>query len=244
MTWVIVGASAGVGRALAEELAAPNTRLLLVSRDAEDLEALASHLRLAREAAVSLLSADADDPGALARGICAALPESERIEGVLLPVGAVNEDDDPLSTPERAERLVRVNYLSPASVASALLPRLLSGGGVVVGFGSVADVRGRQRNVTYAAAKRALRSHFESLRCAYGGRGVRVQFWVLGYHDTGLAWGRKLPLPKADPASTARRVVRAIRRGRSGVFFAPRIWRVVTLLLRFLPLAVFRRLGG
>lgn len=241
MTWIVVGTSAGVGRALAEELASPKRPLLLASRDARDLEALAAHLTLTRSARVATVAVDGGEPDHFARSVEAALPAGESLEGIFLPLGTTREDDDAFLPAVKAEVLVRVNYLSVAAVIGRLLPLLARNpGGVVVGFGSVANTRGRGRNLYYGAAKRALRAHFEGLAHALTGRGVSVQLWILGYHDTGLAWGRALPFPKEDPAATARRVIARLGKG-SGTFYAPRYWRLVTFLLRALPEVLFRK---
>ena len=241
MTWVVAGASSGLGRAVAEALAAPGRSLLLSSRDGRDLAALAAHLALTRGATVATVAADARDPDAFSRALAAAAPEGERVEGVLLPLGAMDEEDGALLAPERAASIVAVNYLAVAAVAARFLPDLArEPGGVLVGFGSVAGTRGRRRNLHYAASKRALRVLFEGIAHGFSERGVRVQLWVLGYHDTALAWGLDLPFPKADPAATARRVVARLGKG-SGTFYAPRPWRLLTALLRCLPGPLWRR---
>lgn len=84
------------------------------------------------------------------------------------------------------------------------------GRGVIVGFGSVAAVRGRSYNMSYSAAKRALESYFESLRHALSERDIRVQFYVAGFLDTNLAYGVRTHLPKADPHRLADEVVRQL----------------------------------
>ena len=62
MRALVVGASAGVGRALAEGLAARGYDLLLVASDQRDLDAEAAHLRLTHGVAVTTVAADAAKP--------------------------------------------------------------------------------------------------------------------------------------------------------------------------------------
>jgi short-subunit dehydrogenase len=76
----------------------------------------------------------------------------------------------------------------------------------------VAATRGRATNVVYSASKRALQTYFEGLRHASVGTPVRVQFYVVGYLDTNLAFGRRTLLPRADPEGLAARVVRDLDR--------------------------------
>lgn len=242
MTCVVVGASSGLGRALAEELAHEGHPLVLVSSDARDLLPLASDLVVRFGAAVRTVAADAADHAGLAAALDRAVPSGQPITALLFPVGAVEPRDDGRLEPELAERLVRVNLLSVSSVVGRLLPRLISQGrGTIVGFGSVAALRGRSSNVLYAAAKRSLESYFESLRHFGEPRGLTVAFYVLGYLDTQLSYGRTLLLPRADPKRVAKRVCRALGRER-GRRYLPWFWYPAAVLLKAIPWAVFRRL--
>jgi short-subunit dehydrogenase len=242
MTAVIVGASAGLGRALASELAARGRSLLLVASDARDLEATAADLSVRFGVAARGLAGDAADPEALAtalRRVCAGLPD---LDTLLLPLGVVDDADEPLLDGARASRLVAVNWLAAVAAVREVAPHLVArGAGSIVGFGSIAALRGRTNNAVYAAAKRALASYFESLRHALEPRGVCVSFYVLGYMDTALAYGRRLLLPKADPARLARHVCDRLGRA-PGTHFLPAFWSPVGLALRLLPWAVYRRL--
>jgi len=161
---------------------------------------------------------------------------------LLFPIGWTAPLDDACRDPELTERLVRTNFLSVATVVSRFLPGLRQRSrAAVVGFGSVAAVRGRGTNVVYAASKRALQTFFEGLRHACTGTRVRVQLYILGYLDTNLAFGRKTLLPRADPDRLAARVVRDLGRA-EGIVYHPGMWRPVCVLLEFVPWFVFKRL--
>ena len=94
--------------------------------------------------------------------------------------------------------------------------------------------------MVYAASKRALQTWFEGLRQSCAGSSVRVSFYVLGFLDTSLSFGRRTPLPRADPARLAARVVRELHR--EGVWYHPRAFRLVSALLLLLPFSVFKRM--
>ena len=241
MTWIVVGASAGLGRAIAESLGREGRSLVLVAGDERDLAPLSADLEVAG-ARIRVIAHDAADHAGLASRIAESLSPEEEIEGLLFPVGAMAPGDDGTLSPEEAERLVRINFLCATSIVGGLLPRMLrQGKGVIAGFGSVAAVRGRSQNVVYAASKRALESYFESLRHLGEGRGLSVVFYTLGYLDTGLAYGKRLLFPKADPARVAGRVRRELGR-ESGGRYEPRWWGMVAAFMRRLPWFVFRRL--
>lgn len=242
MTWVVVGASAGLGRALAERLARAGQPLLLVASDPRDLEPLAADLRISYHAQVGTLAQDAGDHATLARRIGEAMPLTEEVDGLLFALGCTAEGDDGLLSPEPAERLIRVNFLSVVAVVGELLPRMIQQRrGAIVGFGSVAAARGRGRNVVYSASKRALESYFESLRHVAEPAGLTVTLYRLGYMDTGLAFGVPLPLPKADPHDVARRVHDGLY-NRRGLHYQPPVWRFLVAATKALPWFIFKRL--
>ena len=242
MTCVVVGASTGLGRALAEALARRGQALLLVSSDERDLVPLAADLMATQGIEARTLAHDAADHAGLAAAIDAALAKDEPIDGLLFPIGTSDDADDLFLPPDRAEELVRINLLAVTSVVSRMLPRMLARHrGAIVGFGSVAAERGRGRNVLYAAAKRGLMSVFESLRHRLEGEGIAVVLYTLGYVDTNLAFGRPLPFRKADPRRLAERVCDDLGRAR-GKRFLPGFWRLVSFAVRSLPWFVYRRM--
>jgi decaprenylphospho-beta-D-erythro-pentofuranosid-2-ulose 2-reductase len=239
---VVVGASAGLGRALAGELAAAGHDLVVVSSDARDLAALASDLRIRHGVRVVAVPLDLGGERSGVERLVGAAAELGSPDALLLPVGWTAESDHATLDADRAERLVRTNFLSVTAVVGRFLPELQRRPRAsVVGFGSVAGTRGRGSNVFYAASKRALETYFESLRHACAGTPVRVSFYVLGYLETNLAFGRRTLLPRADPARLARRVVQDLGR-REGVLYHPRAWRFVVAALPLVPFSVYRRL--
>jgi len=241
VTWVIVGASAGLGRALAEHMARDGRSLMLVARDERDLSSLASDLAVHHGTRVRFLAQDADVPGVLADRLHQSLA-GEEVEGLLFPVGTIHDGDDGRLDPARVHQLINVNFTAIACVMSRFLPVLLAQRrGVVIGFGSIAAIRGRGRNVVYSAAKRALESYFESLRHLTEREGLTIAFYVLGYLDTGLAFGQRLLLPPAPPAVVAARVCRRLHDAR-GTHHLPRYWAVLAAVLRAVPWWLFKRL--
>ena len=241
MNAVVVGASAGLGRALAEALAATGRDLVLVSSDARDLDVLAADLRIRHGVKVVGVPLDlGGEEGGLER-VRQAAGALGGPDAVLLPLGWTAALDDATLSAELSARLVRTNFQSPVAIVAALLPELLKKPRAsVVGFGSVAAVRGRGTNMIYAASKRALQTWFEGLRHSCAGTPVRVSFYVLGYLDTNLSFGRRTPLPRADPRRLAARVVRDL--GRDGVVYYPRLWRPVSAALQLLPFSLYKRL--
>lgn len=241
MTTLIVGASSGLGRALAAELAGRGHELLLVSSDARDLDAIAADLTLRCAARVHVLAlelAHEADPGARLSQVLDTLPA---LDALLLPVGLSRTDDDFRLDAARIGQLLAINLHAPLAIVHALLPRLRANRGVIVLFGSVAAVRGRGRNVVYAGAKRALESLYESLRQRHAARDLRVQLYRLGFLATNLTHGTALPIAATDPARIARIVAARLTRGSAG-WYLPRRFALIALVVRCLPWPLYRRM--
>jgi len=242
LTAVVVGASAGLGRALAERLAAERHDLVLVASDARDLDALASDLRIRHGVRAVTVPLDLGRAPLDVEPVVRAVAECGGVDALLLPIGWTAASDEVVGEPGVADRLLSTNLLSVTTLVGRLLPELRRRPrAAVAGFGSVAASRGRGSNVIYSASKRALQTYFESLRHACADTPIRVTFYVLGYLDTSLAFGRRTLLPRADPARLAKRVVRDLGRG-EGVVYYPALWRVVAAALPLVPFALYKRL--
>jgi len=142
-TAIVVGASSGLGRALATALAQEGYALLLVASDRRDLDALGASLNLEHGIAVRALALDLAreaDPGAR---IAAALDGMAPASALLLPIGYSRDDDDLSLDAGAIGQLLAVNLHAPLAIVHALLPRLVETDGIVVLFGSVAATRGR-----------------------------------------------------------------------------------------------------
>ncbi len=236
----VFGASAGVGRALARCLAAKGHDLVLAARGETDLAAEAAHLRLSYGVDVQWLVLDATDPAQVATRV-AALRNEALPRNLLFPVGLSDNGDDCTLNEHASTDLIHANLSSVIATVSELLPALMQGGGGnIVGFGSVAAVRGRSANVVYAAAKRGLESYFESLRHRTASTEVRVQFYRLGYVATQMSYGRPLPFPVAEPDWIAERVAAGLGRD-LGLVHLPRFWALITPAVRAVPWRLFRK---
>lgn len=242
MTCAVIGASAGLGRSLAVAAARAGHDVIAVASDLRDVTAVCSDIQCRYGRRAWPVAADLMNLPSCLQQLHEAVERAGGLDLLLLPAGAVDDGDDGTLAPAEVSRLTQVNFTALSALVSALLPGLLRRpAAAVIGFGSVAAVRGRARNVVYAAAKRAMASFFESLRHRCEGSPVRVHFYVVGYVDTALAYGRVPPFLRGDPDQLARRVLARVR-ARSGVRYFPAWWRPVTLVLRALPWPLFRLL--
>jgi decaprenylphospho-beta-D-erythro-pentofuranosid-2-ulose 2-reductase len=240
----IVGATKGMGRALARELALRGDALCLLGRDAADLERSAADLR-ARAPAVTIGTApcDLEDPSGFEAALDAATTQLGGLEVFVVTAGAFATQDALEADATLLARVLTVDFTHTVLLCEAARRRLLaSGGGTLCVFSSVAGDRGRKPVVLYGAAKAGLSAYLEGLDHRFHAAGLRTICVKPGFVRTGMTAGLKPPPFAGEPEAVARRVAVAIRRG-TPVVYAPAIWRWVMLLIRWLPRWVMRKVG-
>jgi decaprenylphospho-beta-D-erythro-pentofuranosid-2-ulose 2-reductase len=140
------------------------------------------------------------------------------------------------------ERLLAVNFTNTVLFCEHARTRLLrNGGGTLCVFSSVAGDRGRKPIVLYGAAKAGLSAYLEGLDHKFRSSGLVVVCVKPGFVRTSMTEGLPQPPFAGDPDTVARRVVRAIDRG-TPVVYAPAVWQLVLLIIRYIPRAIMRRL--
>lgn len=230
--WWIVGASEGLGRALAYALDAEGASLVLSARNERRLSDLAGGLRAAQ-----VLPMDVTDAGSVAR----AVELARNVDGLIYaaaayePMAATDWNDSAAVT------MAETNFVGALRVLGGLLPTLVErGAGRIVLVGSLSGFRGLPGAVGYGASKAALIHLAENLRADLLGTGVSVQVVNPGFIDTRLTRKNRFRMPQLmAPEVAAARVLRAIRSGRFSTSFpAPFAW--LFTLGRYLPLGLFQ----
>ncbi|MBF0268037.1 MAG: SDR family NAD(P)-dependent oxidoreductase [Alphaproteobacteria bacterium] len=244
MRSLVIGASAGLGRAIATQLASQGHRLALVASTAADLERTAQDIRLQTGAEVHALVIDlaalnADDLKARVLSLLGGL------DNLCLIAGFSDLEHDRGALPDLiATRLMAVNFTAHLRIANAFLPELEAGKGSIVTAGSVAAARGRRANMVYGAAKRGLEAYADSLRHYLAGKNsaCTVQTYRLGYLKTRMTFGQKLPFPAMEPEAAAKIIVGNMGRD-LGMVYLPGWWRLIMTVICLLPWPIFRRLN-
>jgi decaprenylphospho-beta-D-erythro-pentofuranosid-2-ulose 2-reductase len=239
---LIFGACSGVAQALGRRLAERGARLFLVARDPARLAAVAEDLRVRGAILCTTATADLDDLGLHAALLDSAAAALGRIDLVVIAQGALGDQAASELDGADAERVLRSNFIGPALLAQAAGRRLAAQrAGVLVGISSVAGDRGRQSNYVYGSAKGGFSIFLEGLRNRLHRDGVAVLTVKPGFIDTAMT----AHLPKnrlyASPDAVAAIILRAAERGRD-VVYAPGFWRLVMLVIRLMPEAIFKRL--
>lgn len=171
---LISGASEGIGRALALELASERPLLILNARNAARLEETSSECR-ARGAEVLTVPGDVSRREDCIQLVSRALERFGRLDALVNNAGITMWSRfDAVTDFGTFERLLAVNYLGAVYLTAAALPHLARARGLIVAVASVAGLTGVPERTGYAASKHALVGFFESLRIELRGSGVDV----------------------------------------------------------------------
>lgn len=243
MRSLVIGASAGVGRALCEALSKKGIPLLIMARDARDLDALAAHLQLVYNADIQTIAADASRVRECIDLVGKAASTLGDIDSLYFPIGTSSTEDLGSLSIKQTDDILNTNLVVIIGLISYFLPHLLRFKSAnIVGFGSIAAIRGRKVNVVYSVAKRGLESYFESLRHLTASSGVRIQFYRLGYAETQQSFGKRLLFPAVTPQKVAHEVLKNLGKD-IGKRSYPRYWLLIAFVLMVLPWRIFKKLN-
>ncbi|HEV7722444.1 MAG TPA: SDR family oxidoreductase [Iamia sp.] len=153
-TAIVTGATAGLGRAVAHDLAAAGWTVVVDARTAADLDALAADLR-ATGSPVTAVGGDVTDPAHRHALVAAA---GDRIDLLVASAGTLGPTPLPRLADVRLtdlERTLRTNVVAQVGLVQDALPALRAAGGVVVAVTSDAAVEGYEGWGAYGASKAA-----------------------------------------------------------------------------------------
>lgn len=233
---LIVGASGGLGAALARRYARPGACLSLWGRDRDRLETLA-RLCTAQSAVARVRCGDVTDTSA---AVAALLAEDAATPFDLMIFAAgrgdVRAPGALVENPETVAAMVAVNLAAPAALATAMAEAMAARGkGSIVLIGSAAAFHALPFATAYSGTKAGLARFADALRLAVRDRGVAVTLVSPGFIDTAAA--RQVPGPKPlimRPDAVAARIDRAVRR-RQAHLVLPWPFAVLRWLDRLLP---------
>ena len=235
----LTGASQGIGRAVALELASQGATCALTSRDEEKLQALGAEV-VQRGGKVLLLSGDVTD---LDRMNAIADEIEAKLGGIDILIA--NAGTHRFTKPEAFDSkeyltLMDLNYGGMLRCIEAVLPAMLKrGSGHIVGVASLAGFRGVPRAGAYGASKAAAINFLESLRFHLVPKGIDVTVVNPGFVRTPLTDKNDFKMPfLTEPDRAAKIICSGIARRKNDVSFPiPFSWIVKTL--RILPLWLY-----
>lgn len=248
---LVTGASSGIGEAIAAELAGRGTDLVVVARNEEKLQTLATELSAAHGIEAEVLVADLTE----SEGLVAV---EERLRTQAPPIdllvnnagiGQVGRFEE--SDIDEAQRQIALNVLAPLRLTHAVLPHLHETGGGILNVSSIGAYQPVPHMATYAGTKAFLSSWTEALHEEMRRTPVHVTVLAPGFTRTNFigaaAADREAShIPSivwADAAAVARAGVDGVT-SRSAVVTPGPLYRLGTAVSSATPSAVTRRLIG
>jgi len=242
MKALIVGASAGFGKDLCYSLAGKGYSLVITSSDKKDLIPLVADIKFKFGTKISYFVIDAKDPISSISKIIKFFKNQSKPNVILFPIGFVSDLDNLNYHFKNFDNIFNVNLKVIVGICSFMIPfmkKLKSP--VIVGFGSIASVRGRDKNIVYSAAKRALESYFESLRFAMQDTNLLVQFYRLGYIESHSSIYKKLVFKPYRSVLLANKVTANLNKD-FGISTQPFFWSIISQILKLLPWFLFKKI--
>lgn len=240
---ILLGASSGIGAALARRLAHEGYLLALAARREAMLESLCATLNAeAGECCARAYRHDVGDT-ASAAGLFQQMTQDLGgldlfiySSGALLPLGLKEFDAEKDLAMTRVNYLGALSWLNPAAAYFQAVGR-----GQIVGIGSVAGDRGRVGAPAYNASKAALHTYLEALRNRLSRRGVNVLTIKPGFVATDMIRNSARTPMVISPEQAAEGIWQAMR-ARRQTAYVPAQWGLLMLVIRHIPSFIFRKL--
>jgi decaprenylphospho-beta-D-erythro-pentofuranosid-2-ulose 2-reductase len=242
MRVVFLGATKGMGRALARKMASRGESLFLLGRSEDELAKSASDLEAhGASGDVGWAHCDLLEPSEFAAALTAAEEAMGGYDTVVVTAGLFASQEELEEDSVLAAQMATVNFTNTMVFCEAARHALLrQGGGTLCVFSSVAGERGRKPVIIYGATKAGLSAYLEGLDHKYRQEGLRVVTVKPGFVRTSMTQGLKAPPFAGDPDEVADTVLKAIDKG-TPVVYAPAPWKAVMAVIRRLPRSVMRR---
>jgi short-subunit dehydrogenase len=240
---IVVGASSGIGEAIARRLAKPGRTIALLARRQDDLARVAEAVR-ASGATAAVVTHDVTDTAAVPALFDRLLKEAGGVDLLVYAAGVMPKIDESEYDFAKDRQMIEVNLLGAIAWCDCAAPYFeAQRAGTILGISSIAGERGRRGNPVYTTSKAALTAYLEALRNRLSRYGVSVVTVKPGFVDTAMTKGvgGLLWLISADEA--ARQSLALAERGRSRQGFVPGRWALVALIVRSIPSFLFRRLN-
>ncbi|MDH3656088.1 MAG: SDR family NAD(P)-dependent oxidoreductase [Myxococcales bacterium] len=244
MKVAILGATKGMGRALARMAAERGDEICILGRNSVDLERSVADLGVRGAGdSVGSVACDLEKPEMFGPAIDAARETLGGLDAIVVTAAIFASQEELEADSDLAERLLRIDFSNTVLFCEAAKRALLEeGGGTLCVFSSVAGERGRKPVIIYGAAKAGLTHYLEGLDHKHRVDGLRVVTVKPGFVKTSMTAGLEPPPFAGEPDAVARRVLGAIDRG-APVVYAPAPWRLIMAVIRALPRAMMRRLN-
>lgn len=246
---MITGASMGIGRAVAYELAAKGNNLLLVARSRDKLDSLASELKLSNAVDVRIVVEDLSDRESAPRIFQYCQDQSIRVDCMINCAGFSYAGEFAGIPLTELHQMMAVNMVSLVSLTRLFLPSMIAcGRGTIINVASIGGFQGVPYLALYSATKSFVITFTEALHDEVRNSGIRTFAVCPGFIDTNFYDRaghnrKKIILPISHTDVVVKAVSRGLKSGRIRIFPSALDWLLV-FLQRFMPRIVVVKLSG
>ncbi|HEY6805917.1 MAG TPA: SDR family NAD(P)-dependent oxidoreductase [Pyrinomonadaceae bacterium] len=241
---MITGASSGIGRGVAVELARRGASVGLVARRSDVLDEIVQEIQ-ARNGRALALAADVNDPESMRTTADRLRNELGPIDVLVANAGIGGASDAVDLQPAQVANVINVNILGAVNSVTAVLPEMAKrNSGQLVAISSLAGYRGIPKSAAYCASKAGLSAFFESLRLDLRNSSVDVTIIYPGFIKTPLTAGRESHMPYLMELDDAvLKIVDAIEKRKKSYAFP---WQLASLvrLGMIMPIWMYDRIAA
>jgi NAD(P)-dependent dehydrogenase (short-subunit alcohol dehydrogenase family) len=231
----ITGASSGIGREVALQLARAGVRVAVSARSKDALTALA-----AEQSGIAPFPLDVTDQAAVAATVQSIEAAMGPIDLAILNAGIWQPMGARDFNAQIAADSMSVNYFGITNSIDALMPLMIARrAGHLAFVSSVAGYRGLPKAAAYSPSKAAVISLAETLKPDLAARGVTVSIINPGFVDTPMTQVNTFPMPfMIKPDDAARRIIAGLRAGKFEIAFPGQLVSILKLA-RILPYRLY-----
>ena len=235
---IIVGASSGIGKALAGTLSSQGFNVGLAARRVDLLQAVANEI----PTRAFVKAIDVSQPVEAMNGLRELIAEMQDVE--LFVISAGTGFPNPSLDWEPENQTIVVNVTGFAAIANVAASHLqLRGSGCLVGISSIGALFGNPHAPAYGASKAFMSNYLRALRYRFAT--MRLPIVVVdvqpGFVDTAMAKADRT-FWMATPEEAAKQIVAAVRKRKRHVYVTRR-WRLVAWLVKAIPDWLYCRLA-
>ena len=243
---IIIGASGGIGAALARKLAREGFSLALVDFNQPAVEALRAEInKTAGETRALAYQHDVTKYASVPDLLRRIIADLGGVDSLIYVAGMIYFPKLDEYNFAQDHKMVEVNLLGAMAWMGAIAPMFQNAkSGQIVGVSSVAGDRGRIGNPGYNASKAGITNYLEGLRNRLTRHGVNVLTVKPGMVKTDMLKlpGAPKPVLAAEPDQVADAIWKAMQKRQQTLYVAG-IWKLVMLVIRHIPSFIFRRLN-
>lgn len=248
MKWqraVVVGASSGIGAAIAMQLAATGCHVALIARREAELKHIADEINAAGSPLASVYIHDVREYETVPALMQQIARDMGGIDLIVYSSGIMPAIAPDEYSFDKDRQMIEVNLLGAIAWLNEAAQRFeRAKAGTIIGISSVAGERGRRGSPVYGTTKAALDTYLESLRNRLSRYGVQVVTVKPGPVATpmtaDLDQKSLLLLITADKAAAA--ILSGAGRGKT-LIYVPWLWQPIFLIIRAIPSFLFRKLN-